>query len=224
LNNGDISGAWEKLHEGGDNYAAASADVTSGSGFFSHVVERYWDRVYGTGVWETKGADVATDHLQNYINKIRETNTGAPNENFDLPSTDFIEDSYADALVGNGLSKDGAIDLALNQIDNTPFDMPLTDYIDRYYPGGDKIGLDPDLPMPDWHKILEFAYGSFGERTHENSDNFTNQTFGEALKNLGIAGILGGLDWVNEKVGELPGYINEQMERNSRWLQRLVSV
>lgn len=222
LNQGKVSEAWAKLAEGGDNYASASADVTSGAGFFNRIVQSYWDRVYGDGAVEEKWDDVAETHLQNYINMMKDgEDPGNPNETFDLPTTTDIEESYADALQDNSLSKDGAIDLALNQIDNTPITISLDDFIDKFFPGESKVGLDLDIPMPDWHWILEVRYGGFGDRTHENSGNFTDQSFEKALKNLAGAGIDVMNDYMEEISASLPDYINGKVEQIGGALQSL---
>lgn len=179
--------------------------------------------MFGAGVVEEKWDDVAAAHLQNYINKIKENDDiGARNELLSLPDTLFIEESYAQALIDNGLSKDGAIDLALNQIDGTSITVSLGAFIDEYFIGGEKAGFDLNIPMPDWHQILEFAYGDFGDRTHEDSGNFTDQSFSEALQNLGIAGILGTIDYLRNIASDLPDYINKEIDEFGDALQALI--
>jgi len=114
---GDVRGAYAALAAGGDTYAQAACELTSGTpSLLGRVVEKYWDRVYGSEARQEKRDDVARTHLTNYINQIEVSPDPLNSGNFILPNTTFIEDSYASALESNGLSKDGAVDLAINQM------------------------------------------------------------------------------------------------------------
>lgn len=190
LNNGDVSGAYQALADGGDSYAAAAAALTADTpSLLGRVVEKYWDKVYGPEARQEKWDDVAETHAERYLQNIEDSPTNL------IPNTVFIEDSYALSLEDNGLSRDGAIDLAINQL-TQPLTIPLDEYMDRYLPGESYEGYDATIDMPDWHSILEILYGDFGDRQIENSQNFTQGSWEKALFDLSISGLTGGLEWL----------------------------
>lgn len=102
LNNGDVSGAYQALADGGDSYAAAALTADTPS-LLGRVVEKYWDKVYGPEARQEKWDDVAETHAERYLQNIEDSPTNL------IPNTVFIEDSYALSLEDNGLSRDGAI-------------------------------------------------------------------------------------------------------------------
>lgn len=106
---GDYSGGWRYLSSIGDNYADNAYAVASGntSGSWDELmhafVKSYWDTVAGENAYAEKFDSVARQHFEQYVDLIGQNN-------FQLPNSQQIEQSYRDAVTGNGLPPETAID------------------------------------------------------------------------------------------------------------------
>jgi len=132
-NQGRTGEAWQVLSFRGDRYADNAAAVTGvpSAGTAGHemntFVRMHWYQVAGKEAYETKFAEVAKIHLNNYLNIISEN---LNNGNSTWPNTRQIEESYRDAVVvKNGLSPQIAIDGVITRV----------------------IGQVPVLNKLDWH-------------------------------------------------------------------------
>ncbi|WP_150049248.1 MULTISPECIES: hypothetical protein [Methylomonas] len=102
---GQYASAWDALARGGDRYADNAAGVLGRGGdaadyFFQKLVQHWWD-YNEPGAYETKFDAVAHDHLDNYLTQV---------ERGYLPDTQFILNSYEQALRDNQLSASIAFD------------------------------------------------------------------------------------------------------------------
>jgi hypothetical protein len=77
LNQGDVSGAWQVLADNGDTYADNAAVVTGNADnptdkFYQYMVKNNWSNATGgSEAYNTYFNDVAQQHLQNYLNMLR---------------------------------------------------------------------------------------------------------------------------------------------------------
>ncbi|WP_445354229.1 calcium-binding protein [Microbulbifer sp. EKSA008] len=107
VDQGSYSEAWQQLAEYGDTYADNAADVTGDpdTAFgeaMRELVEQHWGNTAGEGAYENVFDDVAKDHLNNYLDTMRDTGQ--------YPDTRQIEQSYRDAVTSNGLPPETAFD------------------------------------------------------------------------------------------------------------------
>lgn len=137
-NSGDYAGAWRTLAAWGDTYADNAAEVVgrpqNGWGdLFGGLVENHWDNTAGEGAYEQKFQSVARDFQDSYLDKL-ETNGGI------APNTKDIEQFYREAVVGNGLPPEVAIDGVITGASKNfgDFESPWAPLLD----------IDPDRIVP----------------------------------------------------------------------------
>ncbi|MEJ2682735.1 MAG: hypothetical protein P8144_15085 [Gammaproteobacteria bacterium] len=78
VDQGQYSEAWQQLADYGDTYADNAADVTGNpdTAFgeaMRELVEQNWGNTAGEGAYENLFGDVARDHLNNYLDTMRDT-------------------------------------------------------------------------------------------------------------------------------------------------------
>jgi len=135
VNSGAYGDAWNALAAFGDTYAdnahavVARPDTTAGD-FYGTLVEEHWNNTAGEGAYEQKFGDVARDHLNNYLQTMRDTGF--------WPNQEQIEQSYRDAVTENDLPPETAFDGIFTQAvgdileDEYGLDWP------------DFLGMEPD--------------------------------------------------------------------------------
>jgi hypothetical protein len=107
VDQGQYSEAWQQLSDYGDTYADNATDVTGNpdTAFgeaMRELVEQNWGNTAGEGAYENLFGDVARDHLNNYLDTMRDTG--------DWPNTQQIEQSYRDAVTNYGLPPETAFE------------------------------------------------------------------------------------------------------------------
>lgn len=122
-NQGRTGEAWQVLSFRGDRYADNAAAVTGipSAGTLGHemntLVRMHWYQTAGKEAYETKFAEVAKAHLNNYLGILSENlNKGIST----WPNTTQIETSYRSAIENNNLpvqtAIDGVITLVVGQV------------------------------------------------------------------------------------------------------------
>lgn len=110
-NQGRYNDAWALLAQWGDTYADDAASVTGPSNsitgeFLQELVRQHWDNTAGVGAYGTYFDDVASRHLENYLDFL---------DSGQWPTTAQIEASYRDAVEFYGLPPTTAIDGVITQ-------------------------------------------------------------------------------------------------------------
>lgn len=168
-NQGQYGQAWEALAQAGDRYADNAAGVVGpskdgGDLFFKTLVQHYWENTVGAETYQQKFTEVAGKHLNNYLTEL-ERNDGLK------PDTQFIIDSYEDALGRSGVSTNAAFDGAWAKA------MP-DDVLDSTW-AVPFLGMEP------------FRMGTSATNntlTPEQAQQMIFTAMGEALLDIGLSG------------------------------------
>lgn len=120
---GDIAGAWNVLASADDLYAASARDIIeqidSPTSVFAKIVQVHWDRV-APGARQTVFMDVGLQHLIQYLDLIQQDPSGTTpsgEQQYLLPNTEEIENSYRRAVLDHQLPALTAVDSMFSVLD-----------------------------------------------------------------------------------------------------------